>query len=125
MSFSYGTSPVPDFIWTGGIRKVPSADGNSLGAYPTRKMARLCEAMVGFDRLVGAQASAATDRTLPGATPICQLFSTLDETAVETTGREKSAPCLRPSQDSAATSPAPRHPACPQAAGTARGRPGT
>ena len=40
--------------------------------------------VVGYDRLVGEQASAATHRTLPRATPVCQLFSTLHEIALQT-----------------------------------------
>ena len=41
------------YVWREAFGKVPSADGNSLDAYPTRKMERLCERLVGYDRLVG------------------------------------------------------------------------
>jgi hypothetical protein len=52
-------------------------------------MERWCERPVGYDRLIGEHASAATHGTLPSTAPVCQLFSALDETPVEATGREK------------------------------------
>ena len=54
-----------------------------------QKNGAIVRQVVGYDRLVGEHASASTDRALPGATPVCQLFSTLDETALEKTRREK------------------------------------
>src|SRR5438093_915442 len=55
--------------------------------------------------------------------PICQLFSAFDETAVERTRREKSVLRLRLSENSPPTTAPVRGPACPETAGTARGRP--
>jgi hypothetical protein len=54
-----------------------------------QKNGAIVRQVVGYDRLVGEHASAATYRALPGATPVCQLLSALDETAVEKTRREK------------------------------------
>jgi hypothetical protein len=39
-----------------------------------KRMVRLCERLVGYDRFVGEHASAAIDRTLPSAAPVCQLL---------------------------------------------------
>ena len=75
--------------------------GNALAAYFTRKMARLYERRVGYDRLEGEHASSATDRTLPGAASVCQLFSTLHEIALQTARQEKSALRLRSGEDPA------------------------
>ena len=86
-----------------------------------RKMERLCERLVGYDRFVGEYASSATHRTLPGTAPVCELFSAEGVAAVEATRGEKSALRLRPSQDSTATFAPLRRPACSETARTARG----
>jgi hypothetical protein len=50
-----------------------------------QKNGAIVRQVVGYDRLVGAHASAATHRTLPCAAPVCQLLPALNETAVEAT----------------------------------------
>jgi hypothetical protein len=62
-----------------------------------------------------------THRTLPCVALVCQLLSTFHETAVETARRQKSAPCLRLSQNSPPAAAPVRSPACPEAARAARG----
>jgi len=42
------------YVWRGAFGKVPSADGNSLGAYPTRKTVRLCDK---WSDMIASQAS--------------------------------------------------------------------
>jgi hypothetical protein len=54
-----------------------------------QKNGTIVRQVIGYDRLVGEHASAATHRTLPSATPVCQLLPALDETPIEATGREK------------------------------------
>ena len=78
---------------------------------PRKKMARLCERLVGYDRFVGEHASAAAHRTLSGVTPICQLLPALDETAVEAARGEKGSMRLRSSQDATPTFTPLRRPA--------------
>jgi hypothetical protein len=86
-----------------------------------QKNGAIVRQVVGYDRLVGEQASASTHRTLPCVALVCQLLSTFHETAVETARRQKSAPCLRLSQNSPPTAAPVRSPACPEAARAARG----
>ena len=61
------------YVWRGALGK--GQQRTSLGAYPTRKKVQLCERLVGYDRFVGERASAATDRTLSGATTVPSTVS--------------------------------------------------
>jgi hypothetical protein len=87
-----------------------------------QKNGAMVRQVVGYDRFVGEHASAATDRTLSGAASVCQLFSALDEIALQTARGEESALRLRISENSTATIAPIRRPTCGDAAGTARGR---
>jgi len=53
-----------------------------------QKNGAIVRQVVGYDRLVGEQASTATHRTVPGITSVCQLLPALNEVVVETTRRE-------------------------------------
>jgi hypothetical protein len=55
-----------------------------------QKNGAIVRQVVGYDRLRRTRLSA-THRTLQGTTPVCQLFSALDETAGEATRRQESA----------------------------------
>ena len=86
-----------------------------------QKNGAMVRQVVGYDRLVGEHASAATHRTLPSAAPVCQLLPALDEASVETTRGEESALRLRPSQDTAPALAPVRRSSGPEATRTDRG----
>jgi hypothetical protein len=90
-----------------------------------QKNGAIVRQVVGYDRLVGEHASSTTHRTVPGPAPVCQLLPALDEAVGEATGWEKSALCLRPSQDPTAAIAPLRRPACPETAGVAAPLPRT
>jgi hypothetical protein len=50
-----------------------------------QKNGAIVRQVVGYDRLVGEHASAATQRTLPSVAPLCQLLPAIDETPVQAT----------------------------------------
>ena len=50
-----------------------------------QKNGAIVRQVVGYERLVGEHASAATQRTLPSVAPLCQLLPALDETPVQAT----------------------------------------
>jgi len=85
-----------------------------------QKNSAMVRQVVGYDRLVGEHAYRQLTELYRALRMSHQLLSTLHETAVQTAGREKSAPGLRCSQDFAQTATPIRHPACPGAAGTVR-----
>lgn len=73
------------YVWRGAFGKVPSVDGNSPGAYPTRKMVRLCERRVGYDRLVGEHAY----RNSANSTGRCVSTSTAAEPSMKLLAKQR------------------------------------
>jgi hypothetical protein len=86
-----------------------------------RKTEPSLAAVVGYDRFVGEQAYRQLTELYRALRRSRQLLPALNETPIEATRWEKSALCLRFSEDPPATVAPVRSPPCREAAGTDRG----
>ncbi len=72
------------YVWRGAFGKVPSSNGNSPGAYPTKRMEQLSEKRVGSDRFVGQAAYRQLTERYRALRRSRQLLSAIDEAPIET-----------------------------------------
>ena len=86
-----------------------------------QKNGAIVRQVVGYDRFVGEQAYRQLTELYRALRRSRQLLPALNETPIEATRWEKSALCLRFSEDPPATVAPVRSPTCREAAGTDRG----